>query len=233
MPQLRDLWRVPACLVLATCFAGTQTPFSAQTFEPSLFDRLWTLPILSLFAPAVPEAITYEAPAPAPPPCLVNPLNEVSDSEALEFEAAVGTAGVVNIDGLTTHTARALSRFEQLVVSAGGRIVVKSAYRPATYQAHLQELWDKWMLELRHNNDEACAPLRAIVWDEFSRHELLETQRPVSFSDHTRGMSFDAAVYLPRGARLGRRRVGLDGIARMAGVRRPAIAADPVHFRVI
>lgn len=233
MAQCKDLWRVPACLILATCFAGTQTPLSAQSLEPSLLDRLWTLPILSLFAPAVQEPITYEAPAPAPPPCLVEPLTEISDSEALEFEAAVGTAAVVNLEGLTTNTARALNRFEQLVASAGGRIVVKSAYRPATYQAHLQELWDKWMLELRHNNDEACAPLRAIVWDEFSRHDLLETQRPVSFSDHTRGMSFDAAVYLPRGARLGTRRVGLDGIARMAGVRRPAIGADPVHFRII
>lgn len=233
MPQCKDLWRVPACLVVATCFAGTQTPLSAQNLEPSFFDRLWTLPIISLFAPAVPEPITYEAPAPARPPCLVEPLTGISDSEALDFEAAVGTSGVVNFDGLTTDTARALNRFEQLVVSAGGRMVVKSAYRPATYQSHLQELWDKWMLELRHNYDDACAPLRAIVWDEFSRHELLETQRPVSFSDHTRGISFDAAVFLPRGARLGRRRVGLDGIARMAGVRRPAIAADPVHFRVM
>ena len=90
-----------------------------------------------------------------------------------KFEAAVGTDGVVNIEGLTPGAARALNRFEQLVVSAGGRVVVKSAYRPATYQAHLQELWDKWMLELRHNFTEECAPLRAIVWDEFSRHDLL------------------------------------------------------------
>jgi len=233
LPHFRHLWRVPACLLLATCFAGSQTPLSAEIYEPSLLDRLWTLPILSLFAPVVPEPISFELTAPAPPPCLVEPLNDVTDSEALEFEAAVGTAGVVNLEGLTVSTARALSRFEQLVVSAGGRMIVKSAYRPAAYQAHLQELWDKWMLELRFNNDEACAPLRVMVWDEFSRHELLESQRPVSFSDHTRGMSFDAAVFLPRGARLGKRRVGIDRIARMAGVRRPAIAADPVHFRII
>jgi hypothetical protein len=206
---------------------------SAQTIELSFFSRLWTLPVLSLFAPAALEPLEFEAPAPATPPCLVEPLSEISDPAALEFESAVGTTGMVDTDGLTMGAARALHRFEHLVVSAGGRMSVQSAYRPAAYQAHLQELWDKWMLELRHNSTEECATLRAIVWDEFSRHDLLETQRPASSSDHTRGLSFDAAVYLPHGARLGRRRVGIDSLARIAGVRRPAIAADPVHFRVM
>ena len=228
MPKLRHL-----CLVFAACFAGAHSPLSAQTFEPTFFDRFWALPILSLFAPALPEPLEFETPAPAPPPCLVEPLAEVTDAEAVEFEAAVGTEAVVNTEGLTVGASRALNRFEQLVVSAGGRVVVKSAYRPATYQAHLQELWDKWMVELRYNFAEECAPLRAIVWDEFSRHDLLESQRPASSSDHTRGLSFDAAVYLPRGARLGRRRVGIDSLARIARLRRPAIASDPVHFKLI
>ena len=232
MPQSGNLWRVPALLVFATCFAGAQSPLTGASSEESLFDRLWYLPILSLFAPAIPEPLEFES-SMLPPPCMVEPLADVTDSDAMAFEAAVGTDGVVNTDGLTLDTARALTRFEQLVVSAGGRVVVKSAYRPAAYQAHLQELWDKWMLELRHNHNEGCATLRAIVWDEFSRHDLLETQRPVSISDHTRGLSFDASVFLPRRARLGKRRVGIDSIARLAGVRRPAIAADPVHFRLI
>ena len=228
MPQFRHL-----CLVFAACFAGANSPLTAQTFEQSFFDRLWTLPILSLFAPTLPEPLEFEAPVPTTPPCLIEPLSEISDPAAQEFEAAVGTDGVVNTDGLTFGTSRALNRFEHLVVSAGGRVVVKSAYRPATYQAHLQELWDKWMVELRHNFTEECAPLRAIVWDEFSRHDLLESQRPATSSDHTRGLSFDAAVYLPRGARLGRRRVGIDSLARIAQLRRPAIASDPVHFKLI
>lgn len=232
MPNRRHLWRVPAFLLIAACFSGSQTPLSAQTPEESFFDRLWRLPILSLFAPVIPEPPEIDAVL-GPPPCMVEPLPDIIEPEALHFEAAVGTPGVVNTDGLTAEAARALTRFEQLVLSAGGRVEVKSAYRPAAYQAHLQELWDKWMLELRHNNHESCATLRAIVWDEFARHELLESQRPVSASDHTRGLSFDAAVFLPRRARLGKRRVGIDSIARIAGVRRPAIAADPVHFRVI
>jgi D-alanyl-D-alanine dipeptidase len=163
----------------------------------------------------------------------VAPLSDVLDPEALEFEAAAGTQAVVNIDGLTPATARALTRFERMVLLAGGRIEVKSAYRPASYQAHLQELWDKWMLELRDNPDPVCAELRAQVGDEFTRHELLETQRPATFSDHTAGLSFDAAVVLPRRARYGRRKVNVDSLARMSGVRRPVIAADPVHFRLM
>jgi D-alanyl-D-alanine dipeptidase len=179
------------------------------------------------------DALSFEAPVPPPPPCLVDPLSDVSDPEAVEFEAAVGTSGVINTAGLTSVTARALTRFEQIVLSAGGRVELKSAYRPAAYQAHLQEVWDKWMFELRYNADGACAPLQAYVADEFVRHQLLDTQRPVTSSDHTRGLSFDAAVILPAGARFRRRRVGIDSLARMAGVRRPAIAADPVHFRIM
>jgi hypothetical protein len=241
LSKFRTLWRMPACLVFATCLAGTQAVVSADTFEypesalsPSWsLESLWQLPLLSWFAPSIPVAALEIPEGPPPPPCLVEPLSEVTDPEAQDFEAAVGTFGTVNTAGLTRGTARALNRFEKIVLSAGGRMLLTSAYRPAAYQAHLQELWDKWMIELRFETDEACAPLRATVGDEFLRHGLLESQRPATVSDHTRGLSFDAAVILPSGARLRRRRVGIDSLARMAGVRRPAILADPVHFRLM
>jgi hypothetical protein len=73
--------------------------------------------------------------------------------------------------------------------------------------------------------------LRAQVGDEFTRHRLIETQHPVTASDHTRGLAFDATVNLPAGAKTGRRKMTLDGLARLAGLLRPAIAADPVHFK--
>ena len=109
---------------------------------------------------------------------------------------------------------------------------LKSAYRPPAYQAHLQEVWDKWMT-VRSNRDPNCTEVRARVQMEFERHRLLESQRPVTFSDHTRGNAFDAAVFLPAGAKLARRRVTLDKLARLSGVQRPDIARDPVHFRLI
>src|SRR5205085_9754159 len=106
--------------------------------------------------------------------------------------------------------ASALERFQSNVAAAGGSIILKSAYRPAAYQQHLQNVWYKWMHELRDNEDPACQELRAHVQEEFTRHRLIETQHPVTISDHTRGLAFDATVELPSHPRLGRRRVDID-----------------------
>jgi hypothetical protein len=203
---------------------------SAPEESNSWLDQLWALPIFRFFAPpAALDLTAYEPAAPAVPPCFVDPLPEIGDVEALVFETNVGSASIVNFDGLTPRTAVALNRFERLVTKAGGSVFLTSAYRPAAYQDHLQAVWDKWMLELSHNFDEGCTELRASVRDEFLRHQLLEKQRPASMSDHTRGISFDAAVLIPRG----RRRPSVDVLARRAGFHRPVRRSDPVHFRLI
>jgi len=62
---------------------------------------------------------------------------------------------------------------------------------------------------------------------------LLTSQRPVTFSDHTRGTGFDAAITFPALRRFRGRSFNIDRLARLAGVRRPDILHDPVHFRVI
>jgi D-alanyl-D-alanine dipeptidase len=127
---------------------------------------------------------------------------------------------------------RALVRFQKIVRSVGGSLDLKSAYRPPAYQLHLQRVWDKWM-QLRNNNVAACQDMRAQVRDEFARHDLLETQRPVTSSDHTRGLAFDATVVIPANARIKRRKVTLDSLAHSAGLRRPDIWRDPVHFKFV
>ena len=126
----------------------------------------------------------------------------------------------------------ALDKFERLVRSVGGTVELKSAYRPPSYQAHLQAVWFKWMLELRNNRESGCQTLRAQVGEEFARHRLLEKQMPVTSSDHTRGLAFDATVVLPRVAWLRARRVSLDRLALLAGIKRPDILHDPVHFKL-
>jgi D-alanyl-D-alanine dipeptidase len=160
-------------------------------------------------------------------------LPAIDDLEALAFEASVGTTEVVDTADLTPATARALTRFQQVVTSAGGTFELKSAYRPPAYQDHLQAVWDKWMLELRRNLKKGCQALRTDVGEDFARHHLMESQRPVSYSDHTRGVGFDATVIMPAGARLKRRRVSVDLLALLVGVRRPDILHDPVHFRLV
>lgn len=134
--------------------------------------------------------------------------------------------------GLVPAMARALAKFQHLVASAGGTFSLKSAYRPATYQAHLQQVWYKWM-ELRNDHDPGCQALRAQVQAEFEGHHLIETQKPVNISDHTRGLAFDATVEMPHGSRETRRAVNLDRLAMMAGIVRPDIRRDPVHYKLV
>lgn len=210
-------------------------PEPVQELGPSSWlDQIWDLPLFRLFAPPLSldldATLAMEPFAPPPPICSVQALPEIEDEEALAFESNVGTAAIVNLEGLTPVTARALARFEQMVTNAGGTIYLTSAFRPSAYQEHLQAVWDKWMIELRDNYDPACLSLRAEVEEEFTRHQLLVTQRPVPFSDHTRGIGFDASVHLPK---VKRRRLSIDALARRAGIRRPDVRRDPVHFRAI
>jgi hypothetical protein len=161
-------------------------------------------------------------------PCTVAPLPPITDPRAAAFNAGE----IVDTSNLTRGMSRALARFQKAVAQVGGSLELKSAYRPPAYQQHLQSVWDKWK-ELRNNNVAACQGLRAQVHQEFERHDLLETQRPVTSSDHTRGLAFDATVVIPANARMKRRKVTLDSLARYAGLRRPDIWRDPVHFKFV
>ena len=195
-------------------------------------------PVLSFFkalfqqAPAEPEQTVAATPAFPAGPCSVAPLDAIVDPAAEQLESATGS-DVVNVQGMVPAAARALDRFVAKVEGVGGTIVLKSAYRPAAYQQHLQNVWYKWMDQLRNNTEPGCQALRAQVREEFTRHRLIETQHPVAVSDHTRGLAFDATVDLPPSAKIGKRRITLDAVARLAGLIRPAIAADPVHFKFL
>lgn len=161
-------------------------------------------------------------------PCTVSPLPPITDPRA----AAFNTNETVDTANLTRGMSGALARFQRVIAQVGGSLDLKSAYRPPAYQEYLQQVWDKWM-QLRNNNVAACQDLRAQVQQEFARHHLLESQRPVTSSDHTRGMAFDATVNIPSNARMKSRKVTLDWLARFAGLRRPDIVHDPIHFKFV
>lgn len=162
--------------------------------------------------------------------CPVAPLEPITDPAALAFEHA-DSSGVVDLAGLTPATARALAKFENVVERKGGTIKITSAFRPASYQEHLADVWYKWM-RLKDDQNPACQSLKAQVGVEFVRHQLLETQHPVPVSDHTKGVGFDAAVMLPV-VRARRRTLSLDWLARICQLRRPDAFHDPVHFRFV
>ncbi len=227
----RLLVRIFTLALLTACFCyADAAPEAAKSWQ----DAFWNLPVVRFFFPLFDLTPSLPTAEPAPPvsSCSVAPLDPIEDAEAQQLEArADGSA--IDVSDMVPAAARALGRFQSAVAAAGGAIVLKSAYRPAAYQQHLQNVWYKWILELRGNQEPGCQDLRTQVQEEFARHHLIETQHPVAVSDHTRGLAFDATVELPRRARLRRRRVTLDSLARLAGLTRPAIAADPVHFKFV
>lgn len=164
--------------------------------------------------------------------CRITPLPEIVDAEALAFENDSESAAA-DVQGLMPTTAQALDNFKDMVTSVGGTFELKSAYRPPAYQAHLHEVWVKWVKELRNNRTAGCRALREEVGAEFKRHQLLVRQQPVTDSDHALGLAFDAAVAMPHGARLNRKRVTVDKLAILAGVKRPNSRRDPVHFKLL
>jgi len=198
--------------------------------EPTWLESLWNLPVFKWLSgldatPIAPPEVAIVTPA--LPPCSIAPLAAIEDPRALDMESV----STLNLEGLTPGASRALARFEKIVEARGGQFTLTSAYRPSTYQAHLRDVWHKWMDELRDNQDPSCVELKAEVGNEFVRHGLLPTQHPVEVSDHTLGIGFDAAVLFPAARK--RRRISLDRLARLAGVSRPDIRRDPVHFRLI
>lgn len=164
--------------------------------------------------------------------CKVAPLPEIEDPDALAFEKNAESAPA-DLDRLMPDTAQALDAFKEMVTSLGGTFELKSAYRPPAYQAHLHDVWVKWVKELRGNRTAGCQALREEAGAEFRRHQLLVKQQPVPVSDHALGLAFDAAVAMPRAARLNRKRVTVDKLAALAGIKRPNSRRDPVHFTML
>jgi hypothetical protein len=161
--------------------------------------------------------------------CKVAPLPFIEDREAQAFEKNAESAPA-DVQDLMPDTAQALDTFKDMVNSVGGTFDLKSAYRPPAYQTHLHDVWVKWVKELRGNRTAGCQALREEVGAEFKRHQLLVKQQPVPASDHALGLAFDAAVAMPHAARLNRKRVSVDKLAALAGIKRPNSRRDPVHF---
>ena len=239
----RRFWSICASFAVCATLAAAQNLQPVPAPQPtSWLQSIWDLPVfrwlagldpVTVSAPVVPDApVPQIAQAPALPPCSVAPLPAIIDPAAISLEQRTGP--VVDLDGLTPKTSKALTRFEDLVGKRGGSITLTSAYRPEAYQQHLRDVWYKWMTELKDNQDASCADLKAEVGEEFTRHQLLPTQHPVMVSDHTLGIGFDAAVALPfPSSKKSRLRMSLDRIAHLAGMMRPDIGRDPVHFRLI
>ena len=228
MPSFRFVGHILLLVAVCTSIAAAAASDDPTPDLPSnLLEALSDLPLTPHFGDLTAPRVPLHA------DCNVEPLPEIVDPEALlfEHEESLDTAG------LLPEMSEALEKFRKLVTSAGGTFELRSAYRPPAYQEHLQAVWFKWMRELRRNTQRGCQALREQISDEFKGHKLMETQMPVTSSDHTRGMAFDATVMMPRVAptKSKKRRVSvsLDHLALLAGLRRPDIRHDPVHFKLV
>ena len=216
----RVLFAIALCCSLMAADTS-DTPASSDWLQ-----SLWNLPVTSWLKPLFPTPGIPQPTGPAST-CKVEPLPLVTDPEAVEFEASATPDTI----GLVPAMSRALAKFQELVAHVGGTFTLKSAYRPPAYQTHLQQVWSKWM-ELRNNRDPGCQALRADVQAEFAGHRLIESQKPVTSSDHSRGLAFDATVLMPAAARKTRRAISLDRLAVLAGLIRPDVVRDPVHYKL-
>lgn len=149
--------------------------------------------------------------------CAVSPITPLTDAAALRFE----NGSSLDETNLQPAMQTALGCLRTAVASSGGALNVSSAYRPASYQAHLREVWDKWRL-LKDNRETGCAELKVAVGNEFRRHGLLLTQRPAGTSNHSAGGAVDMRSTLPLATLL--------NLASGCQLYRPHAVPDPVHF---
>lgn len=155
--------------------------------------------------------------------CPVTPLSQITDPVALDFEAGNN----INTGNLNALTSAGLSCIQSRVAQIGGNMTVTSGYRPVEYQNHLREVWDKWDA-LRNNRDPECDGIKEDVRSEYTRHGLLDTQRPAAGnpnSPHPSGNAFDARITsLAQGETV-------DTVANFCNMRRPWPVRDPVHYQ--
>lgn len=151
--------------------------------------------------------------------CPVADLPPITDSEVQAFE---NNPNLSDTARLTPRMQTALQCLQ--TATAAGSPKVGSAYRPPAYNQHLIDVWDKWD-ELKKGKDlanPACAELKTKIRGHFQRHSLLESQRPVPNSPHTRGEAVDMTISLPA--------ANIDALAAGCQLRRPAPVTDRVHF---
>ncbi|MCI0556122.1 MAG: hypothetical protein L0287_34710 [Anaerolineae bacterium] len=155
--------------------------------------------------------------------CPIAPLTEMTDPVALDFEAGNN----INTENLNDLTSAGLTCMQNRCAQIGGSMTVTSAYRPVEYQNHLREVWDTWDA-LRNNQDPECTDLKDDVREEYSRHGLLDSQRPAAGNPnapHPSGNAFDARITgLPQDETV-------DTVASFCNMTRPWPVRDPVHYQ--
>ena len=151
--------------------------------------------------------------------CPIEPLPPITDPTVLLFESNPNRS---DNSCLTPAMSTALSCLLTAATNAGGSPSVGSACRPAAYNRHLRDVWEKWYYELKDDRNPACAALRTEVGAHFNRHGLLLSQSPALNSKHITGEAVDVTIQRPAAQ--------IDTLAAGCKLYRPLPVKDRVHF---
>jgi|GEM_PF-5841418 len=149
--------------------------------------------------------------------CPVPPLTPITDPAARVHEDG-RYAAQPDLDNLNSRTQTGMACILQRAAGEGIVATITSAYRPAQYQSHLQEVYDKWQL-LKDNAQPECQEVKDAVRREFNKHRVI--RRPVNNSQHSTGNAVDIAGIPGERA---------DSIAAACNMYRPEPSKDRVHF---
>ena len=155
-------------------------------------------------------------PPPPPPSCPVAALTPITDPVALLHENGQ-YAGRPDLDNVNANVSAGASCIVQKAAALRANAVITSGFRPAAYQSHLREVWDKWQL-LKNNSSPQCATIKAEVGSHWVRHAIV--RQPGTVSNHTSGNAVDIA---------GVPSVDADSIAKGCNMKRP-LSDDSVHY---
>ncbi len=149
--------------------------------------------------------------------CPVPPLTPITDPAAQAHEDG-RYAGQPDLDNLNARAQAGAACILQRAAGEGIIAAITSAYRPAQYQRHLQEVYDKWLL-LKDNAQPECQEVKDAVRREFNKHRVI--RRPVNNSQHSSGNAVDITGIPGSNA---------DSIAAACNMYRPEPVKDRVHF---
>src|SRR3989344_1111423 len=146
------------------------------------------------------------------------------DADSQSFEAG----NTIRTDRLLMTTRLGMECMQVLTSALGGNSILKSAWRPLAYQAHLREVWDTWD-NLLKNKEPACQTLKSQVEAEMQKkHDLAPTMQPGKagpYSPHYTGEAVDLSIQnLPSGWTA-------DSMGAACGMYRPWPQLDPAHFQ--
>jgi len=151
--------------------------------------------------------------------CYVTPLAPVSAEDQAIFENNPNTP----VESLLTDDMKAALACLRAAIPPSGSLVVRSAYRTQSYQAHLAELYKKWKLLEPDTTTIECQDLRTQLKNHIHYHSMdsLKTAPPFDAGNHPKGIAFDANWYnVP----------DIDALACPCHLYRPLKVTDKHHF---